>query len=114
MDPKQMAETIQKILDDKKGIDIQMINLEGKTVLADYFVIATGTSTPHVRALSDEVLLKMKNNHEIEPSHIEGHESGRWILLDYGNVIVHIFHSEERAFYSLEKLWSSRNPQLTL
>lgn len=113
MNPKEMAETIQKILDDKKGIDIQVINLEGKTVLADYFVLATGTSTPHIRALSDEVQLKMKNDHDIEASHAEGYQSGRWILLDYGNVIVHVFHAEDRAFYSLEKLWSSRNPQLS-
>ena len=113
MDPKEMAETIEKILDDKKGIDIQIINLEGKTVLADYFVLATGTSTPHIRALCDEVQIKMKDIYHTEASHVEGYQSGRWILLDYGNVIVHVFHSEDRAFYSLEKLWSSRNPQMT-
>ena len=112
MNPKEMAETIQNILDNKKGIDIQTINLEGKTVLTDYFVLATGTSTPHTRALCDEVQIKMKNDHGIEASHVEGYESGRWILLDYGNVIVHVFHAEDRSFYSLEKLWSSRNPQI--
>lgn len=111
MDPKQMAEIIQELLDNKKGIDIQIINLEGKTILADYFVIATGTSTPHVRALGDEVQLKMKEKYDIPASHIEGYSSGRWILLDYGNVIAHIFHAEDRAFYSLEKLWSTRYPQ---
>lgn len=111
MDPKQMAEIIKEILDDKKGIDIQIINLEGKTILADYFVIATGTSTPHIRALSDEVQLKMKDKYKVLASHAEGYSSGRWILLDYGNVIVHIFHSEDRAFYSLEKLWSTRYPK---
>ncbi len=113
MNPKEMAETIQNLLDDKKGIDIQIIDLEGKTILADYFVLATGTSTPHIRALSDEVQIKMKKDHDIEASHVEGYQSGRWVLLDYGNVIVHVFHAEDRAFYSLEKLWSSRNPQIT-
>ncbi len=113
MNPTEMAETIQKILDNKKGMDIQTINLEGKTVLTDYFVLATGTSTPHIRALCDEVQIKMKNDYNIEASHVEGYQSGRWILLDYGNVIVHVFHAEDRAFYSLEKLWSSRNPQMT-
>ncbi len=108
MEPKVMAEKIQEILDSKKGIDIQVINLEGKTVLADYFVIATGTSTPHIRALSEEVMLKMKNDFNIEADHIEGTESGRWILIDFGNVILHVFHSEDRAYYSLEKLWSFR------
>lgn len=110
MNPKEMAEKIRDILDSKKGIDIQVIDLEGKTVLADYFVIVTGTSTPHIRALSEELQLKMKNDHDMMTSHVEGTESGRWILLDFGNVIVHVFHSEDRAYYSLEKLWSSRNP----
>lgn len=110
MNPKEMAETIQQILDDKKGMDIQIISLEGKTVLADYFVLATGTSTPHTRALCDEVQIKMRDRHQVDTSHIEGYESGRWILMDYGNVIVHLFHAEDRAFYSLEKLWSSRIP----
>ena len=76
-----------------------------KTILADFFVIATGTSTTHVKALADEVeyLLKEKDNRLVD--HVEGFESSRWILLDYGDVVVHVFHSEERDFYSLEKLW---------
>lgn len=108
MTPNEMADEIYTILDNKKGIDIQKISLEGKTIISDYFIIASGTSTPHVRALSDEVELKMKEQYQLLPLHVEGHESGRWILLDYGCVIVHVFHPEERTFYSLEKLWSSR------
>ncbi len=108
MTPKELAETIEKILDNKKGMDIQIIDLEGKTILADYFVIATGTSTPHIKALSDEVEFRLKEDHGILSEHTEGRESGRWILLDYGSVIVHLFHEQERAYYSLEKLWEGR------
>lgn len=108
MTPKDLAETIVKILDDKKGIDIQTIDLEGKTILADFFVIVSGTSTPHIRALSEEVEFKLKEEHGIPCDHSEGRESGRWVLLDYGSVIVHVFHEQERAFYSLEKLWQTK------
>lgn len=111
MTPKELADIIEKILDDKKGIDIQVIDIEGKTILADYFIVVTGTSTPHVRALSGEVEVKLKDEHHIQANHIEGFESAKWILMDYGNVIVHIFQAEDRAFYSLEKLWQGRTRQ---
>ncbi len=112
MNSTEMTEKIKEILDNKKGVDIQIIDLEGKSILADYFIIVTGTSTPHVRALSEDVQLQMKEKYDTVSSHIEGQSSGRWILLDYGNVIVHIFHAEDREYYSLEKLWSTRYPQL--
>jgi ribosome-associated protein len=100
-----LAQKIRTILEDKKAKDIDVIDVSDKTILADFFVIATGTSTTHVKALADEVeyLLKEKDNRLVD--HVEGFESSRWILLDYGDVVVHVFHSEERDFYSLEKLW---------
>jgi len=100
-----LAQKIKTILEDKKAKDIDVIDVSDKTILADFFVIATGTSTTHVKALADEVeyLLKEKDNRLVD--HVEGFESSRWILLDYGDVVVHVFHSEERDFYSLEKLW---------
>lgn len=104
------AQQIKGILEDKKAINVEIIDLEGKTILTDRFVIATGTSITHVRALADEVELVMKDQHERMPAHIEGYESGRWILLDYSDVIVHLFHPEERDFYSLEKLWQGSRP----
>lgn len=105
MTASDLAQKIKTILDDKKAKDIDVIDVSDKTILADYFVIATGTSTTHVKALADEVeyLLKEKDNRQVD--HVEGFESSRWILLDYGDVVVHVFHSEERDFYSLEKLW---------
>ena len=105
MTASDLAQKIRTILEDKKAKDIDVIDVSDKTILADYFVIATGTSTTHVKALADEVeyLLKEKDNRLVD--HVEGFESSRWILLDFGDVVVHVFHSEERDFYSLEKLW---------
>lgn len=108
MEERELANIISEILDAKKGIDIQIIDLEGKTIIADYFVIASGSSKPHIRALAEEVEIKLRDEYKKEPLHIEGRESGRWILMDYGGVILHVFHEEDRNFYSLEKLWQSR------
>ncbi len=105
MTAEQTAELIQGILDDKKAQKIEIIDVAGKTILADRFVIATGTSVTHVKALAGEVELMMKTRHQISPDHIEGYSTARWILMDYSDVVVHIFHAEDREFYSLEKLW---------
>lgn len=101
---KDLAEAIAKILDDKKGMDVTVLAVGKQTVLADYFVIATGTSSTHVNALADEVEFKLKEDRSLEPGHIEGH--GEWVLLDYASVIVHVFTKNAREFYKLEKLWS--------
>ncbi|NCA97758.1 MAG: ribosome silencing factor [Clostridia bacterium] len=105
MTASDLAQKIKTILDDKKAKDIDVIDVSDKTILADYFVIATGTSTTHVKALADEVEYLLKEKDQRLVDHVEGFESSRWILLDYGDVVVHVFHSEERDFYSLEKLW---------
>ncbi len=110
MDSKEMAEKIVSILDEKKAVDIEMIPVAEKTVLADYFVIATGTSSTHIKSLSDEVEFVMKNEHKIVSDHVEGMSTGRWVLLDYKDVVVHIFHPEDRAHYSLDKLWMTKTP----
>ena len=81
-------------LDEKKAEDIEVIQITELSVVADYFVIANGTSNTHVRALAGEV-----------EGHIEGRATG-WILLDYGSVVVHVFHKESRAYYNLERLWA--------
>ena len=79
-----------------------------KAVLEDYFIVATGGSVPHIRTLADELQGQMKVLHGLEPNHVEGYAGGRWILLDYLDIVVHVFHQEDREFYSLEKLWESR------
>ena len=105
MTAEQTALLIQDILLEKKAQNVEIIDLEGKTILADRFVIATGTSVTHIRALSGEVEIVMKDKYQRLADHIEGYESGRWVLMDYGDVVVHVFHADERDFYSLEKLW---------
>lgn len=106
MTAQELANNIKVILEDKKAKDVELIDVSEKTILADYFIIATGTSTTHVKALAGEVEFVVKEQSKRLADHVEGHESSRWILLDYGDVVVHVFHSEERDFYSLDKLWS--------
>ncbi len=114
MTSHELAQTIQTILEDKKAKDVEILDVFEKTILADYFIVATGTSTTHVKALSGEVEYVLKENHQRMVDHIEGFESSRWILMDYGDVVVHVFHQEERDFYSLEKLWRmSRSKETT-
>ncbi|MBP5262564.1 MAG: ribosome silencing factor [Clostridiales bacterium] len=111
MESKELATKIVEILDSKKGIDIELIDVAAKTTLADYFVIASGNSTTQIKALTDEVEYVLKNEYSIYPDHIEGRSGDRWMLLDYKDVVVHIFHPEERANYNLEMLWSSKKEQ---
>lgn len=105
MNSATKIDEIVKILDDKKAKDIKTLKVEGLSIITDYFVICTGGSTTHIRALADELTEKM-NEKSYEAYHIEGYDTARWILLDFGEVIVHIFHEEERQFYNLERLWA--------
>ena len=102
---KDLAGKISIILDDKKARNIKIIETTRQTIISDYFVIATGTSSTHIRALAGEVDFQLKNKLNIDPSRISGHESSDWIILDYASVLVHIFNSEARDYYKLEKLW---------
>ncbi len=104
MTPLQIAQTIVRTLNEKKASDITLLEIEKLTVLADYFVICTGTSTTHIRALSDEVERVMAS-YEITPHHIEGYLSGGWLLMDFGSVVVHLFLKDMREFYMLERMW---------
>ncbi len=113
MDTLALSNEIVEILKNKKAEDVELIPISEKTALADYFIVATGTSTTHIKALSDEVELLMKQNRNLSPDHIEGQSTGRWILIDYKDIVVHIFHPEERAHYSLDKLWMTKRPEGT-
>ena len=100
---KEKAVLAAKILDDKKGEDIKVLEVKGLTSLGDYFVLVTGSSSTHVNALSDTVEEKLKEN-GVLIKHREGRDG--WILLDYGDVIIDIFDYESADFYDLERLWS--------
>ena len=100
----ETAKLAVKALCNKKGLNVKIIKIRDISSIADYFVIATGTSNTHVRALADEVEFRL-DNEGISVSHIEGYRSDSWILLDYVDVVVHIFSDEGRKYYDLERLW---------
>lgn len=98
-----MIKAIVKLLDDKKAEDIKAIEIRELTIVADCFIIASGTSSTHVKALAGEVEDGMEKL-GVKPNHIEGRATG-WTVIDYDTVIVHIFQKESREFYNLERLW---------
>ena len=101
---KEMVKTAVAALQDKKGEDIRVIDISGVTVIADYFIIANGSSESQVQAMVDNVEEEM---HKAGYSLVqrEGNASGRWVLLDFGDIIVHVFDRENRQFYNLERIW---------
>ena len=108
--PRALAEAVVTILDRKKARDLKLLHVEKKTVIADYFVLATGTSRTQIRALADEVEYQLSLV-GLNPSHKEGAESGVWVLLDYDSVIVHLFNREARDFYKLDKLYEDASEE---
>ena len=105
MTPKEMAILAAKALDEKKGKEISAIEITDLTTLADYFVIATGTSNTQINALCGAVEKALKEQAGEDPLRREGYRDGTWVLLDYGCICVHVFSEEAREFYSLERLW---------
>ena len=105
-----LKETILKTLDNNKALDIVSIDLKNKSSIADHMIIASGTSSRHIQALSEQVLEKFKNNGIINCK-IEGNDSADWKLIDGIDLIVHIFNPEKRKFYELEKMWSELIPK---
>ncbi|MCQ4021640.1 ribosome silencing factor [Ruminococcus sp. zg-924] len=100
----ETAKIAAKALDGKKGHDIRLIKIDAVSTLADYMVIAAGTNSTQIKAMAEEVEYKL-DEAGISVSHIEGHRNDSWILLDYVDVIVHVFSEEAREFYDLERLW---------
>ena len=105
MTPKETAALAASVMDDRKAKEIETIDITGRTAEADYFVICSGTSNTHVKAIADEVEFKLKEA-GIPIKHIEGYDTATWILLDFGDIVCHVFREEERQFYNLERLWS--------
>ena len=110
MESYELAVLLARALDSKKGGDIKVLKTEGVTTLADYFVICTGGSNTQINALCDAVEEKLETEAGEKPLHREGHRGGIWVLLDYGCLVVHVFNSEAREFYGLERLWSDGKP----
>jgi ribosome-associated protein len=104
-DAIEAAELAAAAIDDKKGTDILLLDVSELVVVTDVFLIATGTSTRHVKTLVDDVELALRKI-DRRPIRREGEDYGKWVLLDYGDVVVHVFDQETRDFYELERLWA--------
>lgn len=100
----ELAKKAAEILDEKKAMNLNVIEIEEISSLADYFVIATGTSNTHVKSLADELEVKLKEQGFV-PAGVEGYRSNAWVLLDYHSVVVHLFTGEGRDYYDLDRLW---------
>ena len=105
MTSKEIAKKAYDYLDEKKAVDIRIIDISKISIIADYFIIAGGTNVRQVKALADNVEEKLAKE-EVIPKHIEGYSNAGWILMDYGDVIIHIFNQEDRLFYDLERIWT--------
>lgn len=108
----EQARKIVQVMDSKKAKDIRLIKIEGISSLGDYFVVASASNTTQVKAIADEVEDEMTKL-GLEPNRVEGRQSAQWILMDYYDVMVHVFLDEVRSFYNLERLWSDA-PQLDI
>lgn len=97
----------------KKAEDVLALDLRGISTVADFFVVCSGTSEPHLKAISSEIQDKLREDHGVRALHVDGYPASQWMVVDYGDVLVHIFHQEKRAFYALEDLWSDA-PRLAL
>ena len=106
--PLGLAEFCVQSLDKKNASDIRLFKVDEQTIIADYYVLCCGRSTTHVKALSDEVEYQAGEN-GVEMPRVDGRETGTWVLMDYGSVLVHIFTKDQREFYKLEKLYNEEN-----
>lgn len=101
---KPLAEQAARLCADNKANDVVLLDLAGVSDMTDFFVIASGTSDTHVRSTAEHVMEELRKS-GVRPSHVEGLEQGRWVLLDYVDFVVHVFHPTLRQFYQLERLW---------
>lgn len=113
LEPNELARKVVDIAEDRKAEDIVMLDIRKVSIIADYFVICTGTSDRHVRAIAKEIDEKV-GEAGIQPTSIEGTAQATWVLMDYGAVLVHIFDKTTRDYYRLEQLWSAAQPVLVV
>lgn len=105
MNPDQILSTALEVIEDKKGKDPVALNLQGVSIVADYFVICHGNSETQVKAIVSELKKKM-DGLGAEVKRVEGMDTARWVLIDLGDVVIHVFHREDREYYNLERLWT--------
>lgn len=102
---KQLALAAARVAEETRGTAVQVLDLRQVTDVFDYFVIATGTSRRQMHAMADEIKQALKQSHRDAPRGVEGYEDGRWIVMDYGDVVVHLFDAESREYWDIEHLW---------
>ena len=105
MNEEKLIYEITQLMLDKKALDIKIIDVSGLTSLTDYFINCSSQSDPQTRAIKNHIEEQLLEKYKIKPSHIEGYEGLRWILMDYINIVINIFNEEERKYYDVERLW---------
>lgn len=109
----KLAARCAELAADKKAEHLVALDLRGISNFTDFFVICSGTSEPHLKAIASEIEVRLKQDNKVTPSAVDGYPMSQWIVINYSDVVVHIFHEQKRAFYSLEDLWSDA-PRLKL
>ena len=110
MDSKKLALLCRDLADNKKAENIVILDVRKLSSVTDYFVLASGTSQPHLRAIVEEISSQLRDVHELRPARSEGTKNGTWVVMDYFDVIVHVMHTETRQRYDLEGLWGDAKP----
>lgn len=109
MESKEKLELVREALDERKAVDVNVLDVSSRTHMTDFMVVCSGTSNIHIRAISERVIELMKAN-GIKGTRMEGIQEARWVLMDFGDVVVHVFDPEDREFYQLEQFWTSGQP----
>ena len=107
MTSEEKVEVIRDAMDELKALDINVLGVQDKTVMTDYMVVCSGTSNTHIRSIADRIVERMKD-HDIKGVRREGYNEARWVLMDFGDVVAHVFDPEDRQFYALEQFWEKK------